>query len=221
MKTSFNKSSRLVAAVISLVFLFGEAFSQMDSLYPQTNYDIHTMITGGGITDLNGIGGIANLTFMYNRHVFGFSYAIEGIGIGKVVTDITYGALGGSSETSFTAEIKKIYAIEYGRRLSKIISVTGGIAWVTDNSRAAINGHQDPGHEEGGFLFKWFVQGSYHADLVERKREYLAVPITIKAYFKTSLAAGIELHLQLLPNLQEPMGNIGILFGFGNFPGNE
>jgi hypothetical protein len=221
MKSSFNKSLRTFAAFISLVFLAGKAFPQMDSLNLQSKPDIHTMITGGAFSDFSGIGAVANLTLIYDKHIFGLGYSVEGIGFGKIVTDVTYNDLGIGSTTSYTADIKKIYSVEYGRRLSNIISVTGGIAWVTDDSRSAINGYQAPERQAGGYFFHWTVRGNYHADLVDKKMDYLAVPITIKAYLKTSDAAGFELHLQLLPNLQQPMGNIGISYGFGNFPGKK
>lgn len=204
---SFNQ----IIAIFFLALVTGKALPQTDTVHLHKKTHVNAIISGGFITDFAGVGGIGDLTISYGKHVFGLSYESEGIG--KVITYsqgtlLTWG-YGSGTETSDAADLRQVLALHYGRQLSKAISITGGIAWVIRSERTAINGHGDS-------------VGDYHADLVEHQNDYIAIPITIKAYLREAFWTGaLELHLQLMASTHDLWANAGLSAAFGSFPRNE
>ncbi len=202
-----SKFLRITLLVFSAIFA-GKALSQSDTLHPK----VDAIISGGILSDFSeGLGGIAELSVIYQKQVFGISFS--SVGAGNVVTYRQGGSgldfFASRAETSYSANLNQVIALHYGNQLTKVLSITAGIAWVLHYERSAINQHQDP----GGF----FTTGDYRADLVEHQNNYVAIPITVKAHLRFGSWIGMIFHAQMLANLNEIRFNGGVSIGFGNF----
>jgi len=202
-------SLRITLIIASILFLSCKALCQIDMLQPPK---VNVIFSGGMLSDFSdGFGGIAELSVIYDKRVFGFSFS--SVAAGNVVTFSQGGNVfdffASRAETSYAADLNQVIAFHYGKQFTKALSITAGIAWVMHFERSAINGHQDPGG--------WFTTGDYHADLVEHESDYAAIPVTIKAYWRFGSWIGMIFHAQMLASLNNIRFNGGVSIGFGNF----
>jgi hypothetical protein len=206
MKASTKVFEGMGFTILLTAFFASSAWSQADTTRLQAKSTLVATLSGGFITDVHflGTGGVLDLTLRNDKTLFGASYTSEGTG--NVVTYLQGGfLLGGAAQTSYAADLHQVIAFHYGRQISNIISVTGGLAWVTHSTRSAINGHNDQG---------WF--SDYHADLVEQVDAYPAIPLTIKSTFKIASWCCLELHAQANIGLNETWLDAGMSVGLGN-----
>ena len=207
MNTIFGFRSVIFSALMIVLTSLGARAQEYSE--PMDTAHTPVIIGAGVISDLTAIGWTANMSIFFSDDLIDIAYSHAGSG-----SVLTYRAAQeflqfGVDETTYPAEESRIASISFGRKLSRKISVSAGLAWVEDIHRSAINGYSDP----GGFL----TTGAYHATLVETNVSRIAVPLTIKSYLGILNSFGFELQGQAIITDSDIRYNLGLSLAIGNF----